>query len=202
MTPVPSPAKPASKRRPYRRAQILAAAVRLFHDRGYHATTMKDVAAEVGVTAGAIYQHYRNKQEILDVAVESATAELRARLEEVAELVEDPVPLLDALVAALVEVVLADVALSAVSRQDRPLASEAAAAAADRSERMVVAEFVQALRRARPDLPVNEVRAMVHGALGIVYSVTHTDSGLAAPAAALSLRRGITAALLAPLPTG
>ena len=199
MGPRPTAETAGAKRRPYRRQQILSAAVRRFHDQGYHATTMKEIAADVGVTAGAIYQHFPNKQAILDAAVESATAELHERVERAAESVESPRPLLNALVAELVDAVVTDIPLAAVSRHDRALAGDAARAAAERSERLVVAELVSALRRVRPELPANEVRTMVHGAVGIAYSVTHTESGMVAEDAATSLRRAMTSALLAPI---
>jgi AcrR family transcriptional regulator len=45
--------------------RILDAAVHLFYERGYHATTMRDIATEVGIKAGSLYNHYAGKQEIL-----------------------------------------------------------------------------------------------------------------------------------------
>lgn len=48
-----------------RKAQILAAAVDAFHRSGYHATSMEDIATTVGITAGALYRHFRGKQELL-----------------------------------------------------------------------------------------------------------------------------------------
>ena len=42
-----------TKRRPYRRDEILAAAVKLFHERGYHATGMDDIGAEAGISGPA-----------------------------------------------------------------------------------------------------------------------------------------------------
>src|ERR1700730_17365289 len=45
--------------------RILDAATDLFYERGYHATTMRDIAAVVGIKAGSLYNHYAGKQEIL-----------------------------------------------------------------------------------------------------------------------------------------
>ena len=56
-----------TKRRPYRRDEILAAAVKLFHERGYHATGMDDIGAEAGISGPAIYRHFKGKEEILEV---------------------------------------------------------------------------------------------------------------------------------------
>ncbi|WP_433623617.1 TetR/AcrR family transcriptional regulator [Nocardia sp. CA-120079] len=52
-------------RPPNRRAMILAAAVDAFAHRGYHGTSMADIAAAVGISAPALYRHFRNKQQLL-----------------------------------------------------------------------------------------------------------------------------------------
>jgi AcrR family transcriptional regulator len=46
-------------------ARILEIASRLFFERGYHATTMRDLAAEVGIKASSLYNHFPGKQDIL-----------------------------------------------------------------------------------------------------------------------------------------
>ncbi|MBV9256278.1 MAG: TetR/AcrR family transcriptional regulator [Actinobacteria bacterium] len=56
------------KRRPERHDEILSAAVEQFHAKGYHGTSVEDIADAVGVSAPAVYRHFHNKQEILDTA--------------------------------------------------------------------------------------------------------------------------------------
>jgi len=46
-------------------ARILDAAAALFCERGYHAATMRDLAAEVGIKAGSLYNHTTGKEELL-----------------------------------------------------------------------------------------------------------------------------------------
>jgi AcrR family transcriptional regulator len=48
-----------------RTAEILDAAWRCFARRGYHQTTMQDIAAEVDLTPGALYRYYPGKEAIL-----------------------------------------------------------------------------------------------------------------------------------------
>jgi len=43
---------------------LLEAGLRCFARRGYHAATMDEIAAEAGVSKGAIYWHYKDKQEL------------------------------------------------------------------------------------------------------------------------------------------
>lgn len=47
------------------RAKILDTALRLFRERGFDRTTMRDVAAEAGVATGAAYYYFRSKEELV-----------------------------------------------------------------------------------------------------------------------------------------
>jgi AcrR family transcriptional regulator len=47
------------------RNRILDAALRLFRERGFEETTMRDVAAAAGVATGAAYYYYRSKQDLV-----------------------------------------------------------------------------------------------------------------------------------------
>jgi AcrR family transcriptional regulator len=48
-----------------RRQQILDAAARCFSREGFHRTTMQDIQAESGLSAGAIYRYFASKEEII-----------------------------------------------------------------------------------------------------------------------------------------
>jgi TetR/AcrR family transcriptional regulator, cholesterol catabolism regulator len=48
-----------------RRVQLLDAAARLFARRGFHATSMRDIAKAVDMLSGSIYYHFNSKQEML-----------------------------------------------------------------------------------------------------------------------------------------
>ena len=45
--------------------RVLAAATALFYEKGYHATTMREVAAAVGIKAGSLYNHFPGKEDLL-----------------------------------------------------------------------------------------------------------------------------------------
>lgn len=47
------------------RDRILDAALRLFRERGFEQTTMRDVATEAGVATGAAYYYYRSKEDLV-----------------------------------------------------------------------------------------------------------------------------------------
>ena len=49
---------------------ILQTALRLFARDGYEAASVSDIAGELGITKGALYKHYKNKQDIFNSIVE------------------------------------------------------------------------------------------------------------------------------------
>jgi AcrR family transcriptional regulator len=59
---------------------ILQAALRLFVRTGFHATSMREIAAEAGVSVAGIYHHHAGKQEILAKLLEATMAEIGWRV--------------------------------------------------------------------------------------------------------------------------
>lgn len=47
------------------RGRLLHEAARLFRDKGYERTTVRDLAAAVGIQSGSLFHHFRTKEEIL-----------------------------------------------------------------------------------------------------------------------------------------
>ncbi|MET4025833.1 AcrR family transcriptional regulator [Marinobacter sp. MBR-99] len=47
------------------RGRLLKEAARLFRDKGYERTTVRDLAAAVGIQSGSLFHHFRSKEEIL-----------------------------------------------------------------------------------------------------------------------------------------
>jgi len=47
------------------RRLLMEAAMTLFEDRGYHLTTLEAIVSEAGVTKGAFYYHFTDKEDIL-----------------------------------------------------------------------------------------------------------------------------------------
>jgi TetR/AcrR family transcriptional regulator, acrAB operon repressor len=65
------------------RDELLAAAIKVFAERGYHGATMEDIVAAAGTTRGALYWHFSNKEDFL-VSLLARSQELwnRERAEE------------------------------------------------------------------------------------------------------------------------
>lgn len=52
------------------RERVLAAAAKIFSERGYAGTTMRAVAKEVGLQAASLYYHYRSKEELIEAVLD------------------------------------------------------------------------------------------------------------------------------------
>ncbi len=72
-----------------RRADIVRAAARLFHDKGFEATTVRDIAGAVGMQSGSPFYHFDSKHEILLAVIEQG---LRATLERTERAIEPGLP--------------------------------------------------------------------------------------------------------------
>ena len=75
--------------------RVREAALRLFADKGYAAVSMREIASEVGLQAGALYNHFPTKQAILVDLLETHMVDLIAAWESESRRFADPV---DALV--------------------------------------------------------------------------------------------------------
>ncbi|HHT9155689.1 MAG TPA: TetR/AcrR family transcriptional regulator [Candidatus Tripitaka sp. YC43] len=58
--------KEKRKRQGTKRREILRAALELFAEKGVRATTVKDIAGKAGVAEGALYRHWKGKEELAE----------------------------------------------------------------------------------------------------------------------------------------
>lgn len=58
------------------RPDIIAAATRVFSERGYHAATMTEIATEIGIRKPSLYHHVRKKEDLLFAIHEQLIDEL------------------------------------------------------------------------------------------------------------------------------
>ena len=78
-----SASSPRSAARSLFRNAILDAAERVFGKNGFHASRIQDVAAEAGVGVGTVYNHFRQKEDVLRALLEERTEEAIRRLHPV-----------------------------------------------------------------------------------------------------------------------
>ena len=65
------------KERSLKRHAVLQAAVRMFNERGFHATSLDEVAASLGVTKPVIYHYLGNKDQVLFECVRLGLTQIR-----------------------------------------------------------------------------------------------------------------------------
>ena len=70
-----------SEDRAVKRQALLTAAVQLFNEYGFHATSLDDVAARVGVTKPVVYHYLGNKDQVLFECVSTGLTLLREAAE-------------------------------------------------------------------------------------------------------------------------
>ena len=66
-----------------RRRQILAAAVKVFAEKGFHASRVSDIAEEAGIAYGLVYHYFKSKEELLETIFRTTWTEMLARVREV-----------------------------------------------------------------------------------------------------------------------
>ena len=63
-----------------RRMQILAAALACFSERGFHATSMRDICKQAKLSAGAVYRYFASKEDLIVGMVHAEVEPMMAML--------------------------------------------------------------------------------------------------------------------------
>lgn len=136
---IPSPHVRAKRQR--RRTEILHAALHAFRQRGYHVTTLDDIAEQLGVRKTALYHYFPDKEAILYACHRESLAELNRILTGARAL--------DTAVERLAYVIREHVRVMTDTLEGSPLAFEVTALAPDRQREIIAARdrYERALRR-------------------------------------------------------
>ncbi|SDT46209.1 TetR/AcrR family transcriptional regulator [Actinoplanes derwentensis] len=157
-------AGPTAATRPHNRKQLIVeAAGQVFSERGYHAASMEEIAAAVGISAAALYRHFPNKYALFagcaDVMVDRLVAATA-----------DPGPA--GVLAALTRVTVAHRASGGLYRWEaRYLERD--------DRRRLRAKFDQVVSRVAATLQPPGERLRAVAALGVIGSVTMHHTSIA-----------------------
>ncbi|MFD8570386.1 TetR/AcrR family transcriptional regulator [Streptomyces sp. NPDC059639] len=161
-----SPTRPRN-----RRQLIVEAAGRLFSERGFHAASMEEIAARVGITAAALYRHFPNKYALFAECAHTMADRLVAALDELPP-EADPADVF----TALVRVTVAHRASGGVYRWEARYLNREDRRLLRAKFGHVVGRVSEAVRRERP-LPEERLRAVA--ALGAIGSLTMHHTSIA-----------------------
>lgn len=101
-----------------RRAQIVRAAIELFGERGYHGTTVRDIALRADVSIGLIYQYFGEKEDVLFLALCEVLDSYRDEIPRALAGLTDPLARLRAAVHAYCRVNDANVAATVLAYRE------------------------------------------------------------------------------------
>lgn len=87
-----------------RRAALIAAAVRVFKEKGFHETTVRDIGRAADMTQGSIYNYVESKDDILYLVCDQIVSEYQDETRKALENSPDPVRRVRSAVRAVSEV--------------------------------------------------------------------------------------------------
>lgn len=74
-----------------RRQELIAAAVRVFMEKGFHDTTVRDIGRAAGMTQGSIYNYVESKDDILYLVCDQIVTEYQDEARKALENSPDPI---------------------------------------------------------------------------------------------------------------
>src|SRR5829696_5335515 len=75
------------------KSRIEEAARQLFIKQGFHATSMRNIAARAGTSLGNVYNYYRTKEEILGSIINKYQTHIINRLRSIYDEIKEPIKL-------------------------------------------------------------------------------------------------------------
>lgn len=154
---------------PQRRQQLLSVARSVLARRGYHGTTMTDIAEAAGVTKPVLYQHFTSKRDLYRTVLEDIGARLEASIVEGASAATSPRHRAEAGIRAYAKFVEEDedgfeLLFSGTNRQDEEWA--AITSTVERSLAQAVASLIDV-----PKIDAKRRQVLAHGIIGLAESM-------------------------------
>ena len=132
------------------RQRILSGAAELFMDRGFHATSVRDISDCLDISQSSLYYHAKNKPQILADLNREFMDELVESMEEIAARDEEPLAKLRAVIRELLNAIAHNKAVVTVVLHERrslpPDAAVAVQAQRDRVDAIIDGIIVDGIR--------------------------------------------------------
>jgi AcrR family transcriptional regulator len=189
-----------------RRLQLLAAAERLFAERGFLAVRLEDIGAAAGVSGPAIYRHFPNKESMLVELLVGISARLLAGARDVRARNADAAAALDGLIDFHLDFAFGEPDLIRIQDRDLAHLPEAAEKQVRKAQRQYVEVWVGVLRELNPELAEADARLAAHAVFGLLNSTPHAmkspDNSRSKPGRAARSRAVMRAMTVAALTAG
>lgn len=163
-----------------RRTALLAAAARLFAERGFNGVSMEDLGASVGVSGPALYRHFDSKQAVLAALLVGVSQELFDGGLEHAERAPGGELALRSLIEFHVRFALDNPHVIRVQDRDLDSLTDEDRRRVRRLQRKYVEIWVDVLSTMFPSIETGVLRVRAHAMFGLINSTPHTVSGKAA----------------------
>ena len=157
-----------------RRLALLAAAARLFAERGYDRVTLEEIGGAAGISGPAVYRHFPGKQAVLAAILLDASTGLLSGGERVIGSTPDAAEALRELVAFHVEFAVGNAAVIRVQDRDLDSLAEPDSRRVRTLQRTYVELWVDVLARLDPSAPVPALRSRAHAGFGLMNSTPHS----------------------------
>jgi AcrR family transcriptional regulator len=156
-----------------RRAEYLRAAGQLFAQRGYHAVSIEELGAAVGVRGPALYRHFASKEAMLVELLVGVSERLLAGYRSILEQELPDLDTIGALVSFHIDFALAE--RDVIRIQDRELANLPVESnrLVRRLQREYLAGWVQIAARLRPERSAGELEVKMHAVFGVLNSTPY-----------------------------
>jgi AcrR family transcriptional regulator len=182
-----------------RRDELLAAAARLFAQRGYHSVGVDDVATAVGIAGPSIYHHFATKLDLIVAVITQGAKQLLDSTARALADTHDDTQALNALLGAYTSFSLTNSDLMDVLITEVPHLPDPHRTTFRQTQRHYLDQWLDVLARLHPHLPPAHTRVHLQAALTVINDIARTPHLRTQPRAAATIA-AIGHAILSPRP--
>jgi AcrR family transcriptional regulator len=182
-----------------RRDELLAAAARLFAQRGYHSVGVDDVGAAVGIAGPSIYHHFATKLDLIVAVITQGAEQLLDSTARALADTHDDTQALNALLGAYTSFSLTNSDLMDVLITEVPHLPDPHRTTFRQTQRHYLDQWLDVLARLHPHLPPAHTRVHLQAALTVINDIARTPHLRTQPRAAATIA-AIGHAILSPRP--
>jgi len=160
-----------------KRDEILAAALRLFAERGYHGVGIDETGEAAGISGPTVYHYVSSKAELLIDAYDQVGARVAVGVEQAVADASSPADAIGRLVRSFTTIAMDSVDLLVVTNREGSATPAEERPRLARRRKAVRDGWAGPLRELRPDLTEAEVRLLVRTAFPLIAEACRAAGG-------------------------